>query len=114
LAALNLDISVHLVERSDSALLVDDSVVSHWLRTVWLREVASPCLLLADAFGPHSSAAAQKAMTSAPGSCLALMPAGCSHRLQPLHRGIARAFKVSQMHFRFIVFKFTFCETSAF
>ena len=65
-----------------------------WLNLVWFANVPSSSLLLADSFHTHTSSLTQKFMVSR-GACLAIIPSACSHKLQPLNRGIKHKFKVT-------------------
>ena len=49
------------------------------------------------------------------GACLAIIPSACSHKLQPLHRGIIHKFKVSTVLFGWYLYSgkiFVFVKNS--
>ncbi len=96
--------------------LASAAAVENWLEAVWLPYLqrqqcaeaddngsgdggsgsnggGAASLLLADSSPGHAGARA-RALVGARRGCLALIPKGCSARLQPLHRGIKARFKV--------------------
>ena len=79
--------------KENQFLALNDRTMIQWLNLVWFANVPSSSLLLADSFHTHTSSLTQKFMVSR-GACLAIIPSACSHKLQPLNRGIKHKFKV--------------------
>ena len=80
--------------KENQFLALNDRTMIQWLNLVWFANVPSSSLLLADSFHTHTSSLTQKFMVSR-GACLAIIPSACSHKLQPLNRGIKHKFKVT-------------------
>ena len=80
--------------KENQSLTLTERTMIQWLNLVWFSHVPSSSLLLADSFHAHTSSLTQKFMVNR-GACLAIIPSACSHKLQPLHRGVKHKFKVS-------------------
>uniref|UniRef100_A0A3B3CPS1 HTH CENPB-type domain-containing protein n=1 Tax=Oryzias melastigma TaxID=30732 RepID=A0A3B3CPS1_ORYME len=87
-----------VVVRANQRGRMDEEDMRAWLREVYLQRPngyfhASPSLLICDATHAHLTATAVN-QAELPDSELVVVPAGLTNKLQPLHTGVIRAFKV--------------------
>ena len=99
--------SPHVVVASaEGGGLVTEATAAAWAESVCSPRMSAsqaPWLLLADSCPAHLGGAELRARVEggATRGRLALLPEACSHRLQPLHRGLKARFKVSFSYFIF-------------
>ncbi len=99
--------SPHVVVASaEGGGLVTEATAAAWAESVCSPRMSAsqaPWLLLADSCPAHLGGAELRARVEggATRGRLALLPEACSHRLQPLHRGLKARFKVSFSYFTF-------------
>ena len=96
--------------KENQFLALNDRTIIQWLNLVWFANVPSSSLLLADSFHTHTSSLTQKFMVSR-GACLAIIPSACSHKLQPLNRGIKHKFKVPNTKIQKYCQYYLYCNT---
>ncbi|KAK3928660.1 Pogo transposable element with ZNF domain [Frankliniella fusca] len=73
---------------------MDSSIMLQWIDLVWIRNVSSPSLIVADCYDPHCSESVRD-KCEASNITLSIMPAGCSFKLQPLDSAISRLFEAN-------------------
>lgn len=84
------DVSIVAFYQKDCCMTA--AIMQQWLELVWSRHVKHPSVLIADCYDPHSCEPVQEACNASEIS-LAIMPAGCSLKLQPLDLAISRLFE---------------------